>query len=507
MKFNLFPDRRVQFRLTVVTLGVALSVIWLISLYLARIVREDMERLISEQQLSTASIVAMNVNGELQDRLTMLTTVAAQVSGLLVEKPASLPAFLKDRPSISLPFNGGLFITGIDGTAIADYPIVPGRVGTNYMDRESISVPLKEGRPVIGRPNLGKTLKAPIFSIVVPVRDEQGKVIGCIAGTVNLGLPNFLDKLAMARYGKTGGYLLIAPQYRIIVNASDRSRVMEALPPVGVMPAMDRMFAGGQGSIIIVNAKGVEVMNTGVPVPISGWRVVVSVPTEEAFAVVREVRQRVLIVALMAALIATVLAVTLTVRLLRSQHSAVLGLYDPLTRLANRRLMEDRLGQAMASSKRSGTYFAVMVLDLDNFKPLNDQHGHGAGDLLLIEAAHRLKGCVRNIDTVARYGGDEFVVILGELDSDKEAATLQACAIAEKIRTKLSQSYRLKIEHPGKPDVTVEHHCSASIGIAMAMNYELNQDDIVKHADAAMYQAKDAGRDAIRFYASVATGL
>ena len=503
MKFKFFLDRRIRFRLTVLVLGIGLASIWLISFYLVRLVREDMEHLVGEQQLSTASIVAMDVNSELQDRLNVLTTVAGQLNKGLLEKPASLQAFLKDRPSISLPFNGGLFVTGIDGIAVADYPTVPGRVGTNYMDRESISVPLREGKSVIGRPNLGKTLKAPIFSIVVPIRDDDGTVIGSIAGTINLGLPNFLDKLAVARYGKSGGYLLIAPQYRLIVTASDKSRVMEALPPLGAIPAMDRLFAGGQGTMILVNAKGVEVMNTGVPVPVSGWRVVVSAPTEEVFAVVREMRQRVLIVAFIAALIATILAVTLTVRLLRSQHSAVLGLYDSLTQLANRRLMEDRLGQTMASSRRNGTYFAVMVLDLDNFKPLNDQHGHGAGDLLLVEAAHRLKGCVRNIDTVARYGGDEFVVILGELDADEEAATMQVGAIAEKICAKLAQSYQLKIKHPGKPDVTVEHHCTASIGIAMSMNHEVSQDAIVKHADAAMYQAKDSGRNAIRFYEAV----
>ena len=500
MKFNLFQDQRVRFRLTALVLGVTLAIIWLISLYLVRIVREDMEHLVGEQQLSTASIVAVDVNSELQDRLNLLTTVAGQLSKGLLEKPANLQSFLKDRPSISLPFNGGLFITGIDGTAIADYPVVPGRVGTNYMDRESISVPLREGKSVIGRPNLGKTLKAPIFSIVVPIRDDQGVVVGSIAGTINLGLPNFLDKLAKGRYGKSGGYLLIAPQYRLIVTASDKNRVMETLPPVGAIPAMDRLFEGGEGSMILVNAKGVEVMNTGVPVPISGWRVVVSVPTEEVFAVVREMRQRVLIVASIAALIATLLAVTLTVRLLKSQHSAVLGLYDPLTQLANRRLMEDRLSQALASSRRSATYVAVMVLDLDNFKPLNDKHGHGAGDLLLIEAAQRLKGCVRNIDTVARYGGDEFVVILGELDANREAAIAQVGAVAEKIRIKLTEPYVLKVTRLGNPDITVEHHCTASIGIAMAINHEMSQDDIVKHADAAMYKAKDSGRNAIRFY-------
>lgn len=162
--------------------------------------------------------------------------------------------------------------------------------------------------------------------------------------------------------------------------------------------------------------------------------------------------------------------------------------------------MEDRLSQALASSRRSATYVAVMVLDLDNFKPLNDKHGHGAGDLLLIEAAQRLKGCVRNIDTVARYGGDEFVVILGELDANREAAIAQVGAVAEKIRIKLTEPYVLKVTRLGNPDITVEHHCTASIGIAMAINHEMSQDDIVKHADAAMYKAKDSGRNAIRFY-------
>ena len=227
-------------------------------------------------------------------------------------KPAKLQAFLKERPSISIPFNGGLFITDIGGTALADYPVVSGRVGTNYIDRETISIPLKEGKTVIGRPNLGKTLKAPIFSIVVPVHDLNGSVIGAIAGTINLGLPNFLDKLAMGRYGTSGGYLLIAPQYRLIVTASDKRRVMESLPAVGVIPAMDRMLAGHEGTEIFVNAKGVEVMNSGSMIPVAGWRVVVSVPTTEVFSVVNNMRERVLIVSLIVALIATLIAAILT---------------------------------------------------------------------------------------------------------------------------------------------------------------------------------------------------
>lgn len=179
-----------------------------------------------------------------------------------------------------------------------------------------------------------------------------------------------------------------------------------------------------------------------------------------------------------------------------------LALYDTLTTLPNRRLLNERLSQTMAASKRSGCYGALMFLDLDNFKPLNDTHGHVVGDLLLIEAADRLKSCVREMDTVARFGGDEFVVMLSNLNADKAESTSQAAIVAEKIRTILSEPYRLTITHDGKKDVTVEHHCTASVGVVVFINHQGSQDDILKWADTAMYEAKKAGRNLIRFYGS-----
>jgi diguanylate cyclase (GGDEF)-like protein len=145
-----------------------------------------------------------------------------------------------------------------------------------------------------------------------------------------------------------------------------------------------------------------------------------------------------------------------------------------------------------------------MFLDLDNFKLLNDTHGHEVGDLLLIEAADRLKSCVREMDTVARFGGDEFVVMISELDADKTGSTTQAGIIAEKIRAALAKPYELKIQHEGKAETTVEHHCTASIGVALFIKDEASQDNILKWADMAMYQAKEAGRNLARFYDSKA---
>ena len=194
--------------------------------------------------------------------------------------------------------------------------------------------------------------------------------------------------------------------------------------------------------------------------------------------------------------------VDITERMQMEERVRQMAFYDALTNLPNRRLLNDRLSQAMAASKRSGCHGALMFLDLDNFKSLNDTQGHEVGDLLLIEAADRLKACVREIDTVARFGGDEFVVLIGELDVDRSVSRAQAGVIAEKLRTALAKSYVLEIVHGSEAKATVEHHCTASIGVVLFIEHEASQDDILKWADAAMYEAKKAGRDLIRFYAS-----
>jgi diguanylate cyclase (GGDEF)-like protein/PAS domain S-box-containing protein len=175
-----------------------------------------------------------------------------------------------------------------------------------------------------------------------------------------------------------------------------------------------------------------------------------------------------------------------------------LAFYDTLTRLPNRRMLSDRLRQAMAATKRSGCHGALMFLDLDNFKPINDAHGHAVGDLLLSEAARRIASCVRGVDTVARFGGDEFVVLLNELDVDKAKSAAQAGMVAEKIRARLAEPYVLHVRHEGAADTDVEHQCTSSIGLVLFLDHDHTEEDLLRWADIAMYQAKDAGRNRIR---------
>jgi diguanylate cyclase (GGDEF)-like protein/PAS domain S-box-containing protein len=183
-----------------------------------------------------------------------------------------------------------------------------------------------------------------------------------------------------------------------------------------------------------------------------------------------------------------------------AEHIRNLAFFDALTQLPIRRMLNDRLRQVKAVSKRSGHYNAVMFLDLDNFKSLNDLHGHGVGDLLLIEVAHRITSCVREMDTVSRFGGDEFVVMLSELDVEKERAAVQAGIIAEKIRKTLAKPYLLTRKNDEYVETTVEHHCTSSIGVVLFIDHEASQEDILKWADMAMYQAKQDGRNITRFF-------
>lgn len=174
-----------------------------------------------------------------------------------------------------------------------------------------------------------------------------------------------------------------------------------------------------------------------------------------------------------------------------------MALHDALTKLANRRLLDEALGQTLASSGRTGLHGALMFLDLDNFKPLNDSMGHDVGDTLLIEVARRLKTCVREVDTVARIGGDEFVVLIGGLGADRDDASDRATVVAEKIRMALANPYQFTIRREGRTEALV-HQCSASIGVVVFAEPEsASPEEMLRQADGAMYRAKAAGGNTV----------
>ncbi|MFZ1546286.1 MAG: EAL domain-containing protein [Candidatus Nitrotoga sp.] len=168
-----------------------------------------------------------------------------------------------------------------------------------------------------------------------------------------------------------------------------------------------------------------------------------------------------------------------------------LAYYDFLTQLPNRRMLLDRMKQALAASIRSKHYGALLFLDLDNFKNLNDTRGHYIGDLLLVEVARRLNAIVREGDTVARLGGDEFVLMLENLSEDVQEAAIQAGLVGEKVCYAIASPYMLE---------GLELRCTASIGVGLFFGHEATVDDLLKHTDFAMYHAKKEGRNSVRFF-------
>lgn len=168
-----------------------------------------------------------------------------------------------------------------------------------------------------------------------------------------------------------------------------------------------------------------------------------------------------------------------------------LAFFDPLTQLPNRRLLQDRLERAIVTSQRQGTLGALLFIDLDDFKTLNDNRGHHIGDLLLIAVAERLRQAVRTQDTVARLGGDEFLVVFEGLDAEHDKAARQVQQIAEKILTSLNCAYRLEGQ---------EYFNSPSIGICVFGDGQVQIEELLKQADQAMYHAKAAGRNTLRFF-------
>ena len=781
-----FPWRSLKTRVTLFTLVIFLTSLWTLALYASQMLREDMQRMLGEQQASMVSFIAQSVNHELDVRLQGLERIAETVPPALMTDARSLQAFLDKRVVLQVLFNAGINIVGPDGIVIADAPLTAGRVGVNYADRDGVISALRDGKASIGDPVMGKKLKAPLFVMTAPIRNAQGKVIGALAGMTNLGTPNFLDKITGNAYGKTGGYLLVNPKQRQVVTATDKSRIMEVLPGPGINPFVDRHVHGTEGAAVGINSRGIEVLTSAKVIPVTGWQMVASLPTEEAFAPLHDKGRRLLLATALLTLLAgaltwwmlrhqllpmfdaakmlanlphanqamepfvitrqdeigelfagfnrllatlgqrekalqeseelfrkgfenanvgmcivntqgqllkvnrhmceifgysraemevmhvndiahpddrnlstpfirqagdgqidhaefekkyvhkdgrfivgrvssslvrnsegepmcfvshvvditkqnraeaelriaavafesqegmmitdaatTILKVNkafteitgysagevigqtprmlssgrhgpdffraiwetigrtgswqgeiwdrrksgehypkwltissvknakgsvthyvgshydITDRKLTEEKIAKLAFFDPLTHLPNRTLLLDRLKQAMMAGQRNSTCGAVLFIDLDHFKTLNDTLGHDKGDMLLKSVALRLSACVREGDTVARLGGDEFVIVLEGLSTNPEEAATQTRSVGEKILFVLNLPYLL-----GES----EYHSSASLGATLFCGHEEAIDDLLKHADLAMYKSKETGRNSLRFF-------
>jgi len=330
MNLKFFQSRSIRTRVTLSTLVIFVCSIWAISFYVGRALQSDMQRVLGEQQFGAVSMVAGDINDDVQGRLDALEIVATALASALAHGAAPTQKVLESLPIFQRLFNLGTFVTGMEGTAIASFPVSVARLGINYMDRDHVAIALKQGRSSVSKPVMGKAQNQPVVSMVVPIRDPLGKVIGALVGVTDLSKPNFLDKIAKAAFNKTGTVSVISPQHRITVTSSDKRLVMASLPAPGVNPYLDRNIAGFEGYTILVNVLGQEQLASVKKIPAAQWYLYSGLSTEEVFAPVRAMQQRILL----AALLLTVLAGTLTWWMLKRQLAPMFGTAKKLARMA-----------------------------------------------------------------------------------------------------------------------------------------------------------------------------
>lgn len=361
-------QRSLKTRVTLFSLVIFALSLWALAYYAAKMLRTDMEQLLGDQQRSTVALVAANIDEELKDRLTALETIAADFGKRELKSPAMQQDNLERRSILPLLFNGGYFVTDAAGTTTASVPVKAGRIGINYSRFDNVAAALGEGKSAIGALAIGVVLRVPVFSLAVPIRDAQGQVIGSLVGVINLSSDNFLDKITSNRYGRTGGYLLVDRQQRLIVTGTDKRRIMETLPPAGVSPEIDNFLAGHDGSVIFRDPEGGEVLFSTKIIPVTGWHVAATLPTAEAFAPIRDMQQRMLL----ATILLTLIAGGLTWWMLRHQLAPIGAAAAALGTRPGQGLMpeplpvstQDEIGQLISSFNSLLDALRRMVKDL-----------------------------------------------------------------------------------------------------------------------------------------------
>lgn len=513
--------RMLMLALAVVVVGVGLRLF-----ILRTILNEDVVTLSSSHQLAIAEYAARDIDDKLKLRLEMLSGLAL-MSLIQPESPVSaVSEWLAGRRIVLSFFPAGLTLYNAEGRVLGASNLPAAELNRAWLaqvaqdDKARVSPPfrLSDGTPAL--------------AFASPVHDAQGRVAAILTGSTPIGADNFLRAVQDEGVGKTGSFLLVSPQDGMFVTAGDPGKVMKPVPPPGVNPLHDRAMAGYRGAGITVNADGVEELSAMVSIPTTGWFLVARTPTAEALQPTKHIVKLVMFGSVLAPIVVlgALLAILFYVLrpltqsakqlhqmangetqirplpvvrddevgevakgfnfllgVLRQQEQALLETqeklrhmahHDGLTGLPNRAMFEDRLDQALLRAERQGQGFAVLYMDLDGFKPINDQLGHAAGDAMLRHVAARLLDSVRKSDTVARIGGDEFAILLDDV------TTLEAAAlVAQQCRVNAATPLTL-----GDRDWSI----GLSIGIACYPEHGKSAGELLRHADNSMYLAKQA---------------
>ena len=325
MRFTALNWQSLKVRLTSLTLAILLATLWSHSILSYRSLRDDLERVLGNQQVQSAAIVANEIDQGLKHRLSTLETIASGIPAERLSNRQELQTLLESRPILRELFNDGVRIVGPDGLPLASLPPTPERMAPLDPEEATLVAALREGRSSVGRPAIGKGSDAPTLGMAAPIRDGSGGIVAAITGSTRLGRASFLDRMIARRSDSQIGFLVISPQDRVFVTATDTTRVAKPIPPPGINAMHDRYMSGYQGYGVAVNSRGVEELSAAQRVATTGWFVVSVLPTEEAFAPIHDHRRQISLATLLQSLIACALTWWVTALLLRKRLKPILA--------------------------------------------------------------------------------------------------------------------------------------------------------------------------------------
>jgi len=483
---------------------------------------------------NTALIKALtsNFDERVLARHRMLINVASRLSPETLANPAELQTFI-DRQFVLHALFTNLLTYDTEGTVLAASPEPEKYVGSKRMARmEYVVRTLEDHQPYISKLFKSPVSGLPLIVMTAPVLGNDGKIAALLGGSQYILSDNLFSNFTQTHIGRTGN-LFLASRDRTLISHPDRSRLMEQLP-AGASPGIDQALTAGRFAGEVVTTRGVPALMIVDTMKTTGWLVGMVLPLQEAYAPITAMRAQgftLLVVLLLVLPLLVWFGASYMMRpllLLRDHIRAMarssqahaliasdrrdeigelarafdgltlarqaaeaeltfLAHHDPLTKLPNRLLLRDRFERATAEADRNNTRIAMLFLDLDNFKEVNDSLGHGVGDELLVCVVQRLQAALRKADTISREGGDEFAVLISGVKSISDVGH-----VAQTILDAMMHPFEIN-------DHTL--HASCSIGISVYPNDGEDFDTMRKNADTALYQAKDSGRRNYRFFA------
>lgn len=525
---TIFSFGTLKFRITAVVIFLVLLAAGLVAYVSLHLAERQMRSVVGDQQFALLSSAASYIDEDLGAKTTLLMGLREQITHAKYRAPAAIQEFLEAHSTLRDEFFN---VIALDDTGMVVANLNDRRlIGTaNFSKRPYFADTINRREGLISAPFKSTLSGKPVVLVTEPVFDDAGKLIYILGGSIDLQRPRFFGQLEALKPGRSG-YLFMLTSDGTMIHHPDRARILKNVNAEagGPVAATRAAMNGFEGWVEGETKRGVNALIAYKRLRKTDWIIGAVYPVNEAFSPLIDMRKHALFASGAVALAFGVLGWLAILKLLRplgalQRHVAAisdgsenidvfdvvrqdefgelsraffvlsqqrrlaennlvtLARTDPLTGIHNRRMFEEVFKVALGRADRNQRYLALAYLDIDRFKHINDTHGHGIGDQVLVEFARRLTAAVRTTDSVSRLAGDEFVVIFESLSGDVEAATL-----AEKILGSIRPPFVV-----GDLALTV----TTSIGIAFNSNGNASAAEFMEASDQALYEAKTAGRN------------